>query len=188
MSFRAVPESTSYRDPASGEFFQRQGTVSGSGRYEPIQTMEIRYDRDLPFRSETLPYIPGRDDKGSSPLMNLFSSAVDKAQKWKEFSAGSEDYSQSGTDIPSFSTGSGGAFAAGSDFPGQGFGYQYQSPSAVAQGIPVGQDPRFPMSQEDFSEIVNQNLDSRVRQPIMLSPELQQRIRATRSRLGIGPI
>jgi hypothetical protein len=160
----------------------------GSYSSEPIKTMEIRYDRDLPSRAETLPYIPGRDARGADPLMKLFSSAVNKAQKWKEFSAGSEDYSQSGTDIPSFSTGSGGAFAAGSDFPGQGFGYQYQSPSAIAQGIPVGQDPRFPMSQEDFSEIVNQNLDARMRQPIMLSPELQQRIRATRSRLGIGPI
>lgn len=185
MSFRALPESTSYRDPASGQFFQRQGTVSGSGRYEPIQTMEIRYDRDKPAQFVTLPYFPGKSEEG---IELIRSDAVNKAQKWKEFSAGSEDYSQSGTDIPSFSTGSGGAFAAGSDFPAQGFGYQYQSPSAVAQGIPVGQDPRFPMSQEDFSEIVNQNLDSRVRQPIMLSPELQQRIRATRSRLGIGPI
>ena len=173
MSFRAVPESTSYRDPASGEFFQRQGTVGSFGRYEPFQTLEIRYDRDLPFRSETLPYIPGRDDKGSSPLMNLFSSAVDKAQKWKEFSAASQDYSQSGTDIPSFSTGSGGAFAAGSDFPGQGFGYQYQGPSVVAQGIPVGQDPIFrrgPLTQEDFSEMVNYNLDLKKYGPTFKAP------------------
>jgi hypothetical protein len=157
----------------------------GSSSADPIRTMEIRYDRDKPAQFVTLPYFPGKSEEGIEPIRF---DALNKAQKWKEFSAASQDYSQMGTDIPSFSTGSGGAFAAGSDFPGQGFGYQYQSPLAIAQGIPVGQDPRFPMSQEDFSEIVNQNLDSRVRQPIMLSPELQQRIRSTRSRLGIGPI
>jgi hypothetical protein len=158
MTFRAVPESTSYRDPASGEFFQRQGTVSGSGRYEPIQTMEIRYDRDKPSRAVTLPYIPGQDKSEVVPMWN---NAINKSQKWQELAAASRDYSQFGTDIPGFSTGSGGAFAAGSDFPGQGFGYQYQSP-AIAQGLPVGQDPNFrdgPMSQEDFSEMVNYGLD-----------------------------
>ena len=35
MTFKALPESTSYRDPVSGEFFQRRGTVSDFGRIEP---------------------------------------------------------------------------------------------------------------------------------------------------------
>jgi len=77
------------------------------------------------------------------PSSNPWTDAINKAQKWKEFSSTSQDYSQSGTDIPSYSEGSGGAFAAGSDFPGQGFGYQYQSPSDIAAGpsfeIPKGQ-------------------------------------------------
>ena len=36
MTFKALPESTSYRDPGSGEFFQRRGTVSDFGRIEPL--------------------------------------------------------------------------------------------------------------------------------------------------------
>jgi hypothetical protein len=82
--------------------------------------MEIRYDRDQPSRAVTLPYISGQDKSEIVPMRN---NAVNKSQKWKELSAASQDYSQFGTDIPDFSTGSGGAFAAGSDFPGQGFGY-----------------------------------------------------------------
>jgi hypothetical protein len=182
--FRAAPESTSYRDPASGEFFQRQGTVSGSGRYEPIQTMEIRYDRDQPSRAITLPYFPGQD---SSEVVPMWSNAINKAQKWQEASAGRQDYFQSGTDIPTFSTGSGGAFAAGSDFPGQGFDYQYQSPS-IAQGIPVGQDENLPMSQWAFRDAVETLRDKKrgaLTNPIQLSPGLQDRMSAMRSRYGI---
>ena len=36
MTFKALPGSTSYRDPGSGEFFQRRGTVSDFGRIEPL--------------------------------------------------------------------------------------------------------------------------------------------------------
>jgi hypothetical protein len=130
----------------------------GNSSADPIQTMEIRYDRDKPSRAVTLPYFPGQD---KTEVMPMWNNAVNKAQQWQESSAGRQDYSQSGNSIPNFSAGSGGAFASGSDFPGQGFGYQYQSP-AIAQGLPVGQDPNFrdgPMSQEDFSEMVNYGLD-----------------------------
>jgi hypothetical protein len=102
----------------------------GNSSADPIRTMEIRYDRDKPSRAVTLPYIPGQDKSEVVPMWN---NAINKSQKWKEFSAASQDYSQSGTDIPGFSTGSGGAFSAGSDFPGQGFGYQYQSPTEIAE-------------------------------------------------------
>lgn len=144
--------------PGGGTSEQPRTWNPGSGRFEPrkqgspIQTMEIRYDRDK---------------------LGGFSDAINKALKWKEISAASQDYSQSGTDIPSYSEGFGGAFAAGSDFPGQGFGYQYQSPSAVAQGIPVGQDPIFrrgPLTQEDFSEMVNYNLDLKKYGPTFKAP------------------
>ena len=152
MSFRAVPESTSYRDPISGEFFQRQGTVSGSGRYEPIRTMEIRYDRDK------------------------LTNAIDKAQKWKELAAASQDYSQSGTDIPGFSTGSGGAFAAGSDFPGQGFGYQYQSPAMIAGSPSFDMNKPYIPGQQDYTGIPNATPEMlrRLQQRKMVNPGGQE--------------
>ena len=157
----------------------------GSAFDNPIQTMEIRYDRDQPSRAVTLPYIPGQDKSEVVPMRN---SAVNKSQKWKEFSAASQDYSQSGTNIPSFSEGAGGAFAAGSDFPGQGFGYQYQSPAMIAQGIPVGQDENLPMSQWAFRDAVETLRDKKrgaLTNPIQLSPGLQDRMSAMRSRYGI---
>lgn len=112
----------------------------GNSSTDPIRTMEIRYDRDRPAQAVTLPYIPGQDNSEIMPMRN---NAVNKSQKWKEFSAASQDYSQSGTDIPSFNTGSGGAFAAGSDFPGQGFGYQYQNPATIANSPSFNVDPDF---------------------------------------------
>ena len=152
MDFRSLPESTSYRDPYTGEFFQRQGTVNGSGRYEPIQTMEIRYDRDK------------------------LTNAIDKAQKWKEFSAASQDYSQFGTDIPGFSTGSGGAFAAGSDFPGQGFGYQYHSPAAISASPSFDMNKPYIPGQQDYTGIPNATPEMlrRLQQRKMVNPGGQE--------------
>ena len=112
----------------------------GNSSVDPIRTMEIRYDRDRPAQAVTLPYIPGQDNSEIVPMRN---NAVNKSQKWKEFSAASQDYSQAGTNIPSFNTGSGGAFAAGSDFPGQGFGYQYQNPAIIAGSPSFNVDPDF---------------------------------------------
>jgi hypothetical protein len=60
-----------------------------------------------------------------------FTTAVSKAKIWKELSSASQDYSQSGTDIPTFSEGSGGAYSAGSDQAPQGFGYQYKTPFSI---------------------------------------------------------
>lgn len=173
MTFRAVPESTSYRDPVSGEFFQRQGTVSGSGRYEPIRTMEIRYDRDQPSRAVTLPYIPGQDKSEVVPMWN---NAINKSQKWQELSAASRDYSQFGTDIPDFSAGSGGAFAAGSDFPGQGFGYQYQSPAMIAGSPSFDMNKPYIPGQQDYTGIPNATPEMlrRLQQRKMVNPGGQQ--------------
>jgi hypothetical protein len=173
MTFRAVPESTSYRDPVSGEFFQRQGTVSGSGRYEPIRTMEIRYDRDQPSRAVTLPYIPGQDKSEVVPMWN---NAINKSQKWQELAAASRDYSQSGTDIPDFSAGSGGAFAAGSDFPGQGFGYQYQSPAMIAGSPSFDMNKPYIPGQQDYTGIPNATPEMlrRLQQRKLVNPGGQQ--------------
>ena len=73
----------------------------------------------------------------------------------REYLSGREDYSQSGTDIPNFSTGSGGAFAAGSDFPGQGFGYQYQSPTTIAGSPSFDMNKPYIPGQQDYTGIPN---------------------------------
>jgi hypothetical protein len=73
----------------------------------------------------------------------------------REYISGREDYSQSGTDIPNFSTGSGGAFAAGSDFPGQGFGYQYQSPTTIAGSPSFDMNKPYIPGQQDYTGIPN---------------------------------
>lgn len=124
----------------------------GNSSADPIRTMEIRHDRDQPSRALTLPYIPGQDKSEVVPMRN---NAVNKSQKWKEFSAASQDYSQSGTDIPGFSTGSGGAFAARSDFPGQGFGYQYQSPAMIAGSPSFDMNKPYIPGQQDYTGIPN---------------------------------
>jgi hypothetical protein len=67
--------------------------------------------------------------------MSSFSDALGKASKWKALSSGSQHYSQTGTDIPQFSTGSGGEFMAGSDVPPQGYGYDYASPEFLTAGL-----------------------------------------------------
>jgi hypothetical protein len=158
---------------------------------------------------------------------------------------GNEQYSQSGTDIPTFSVGKGFVGGEGTGIPPyfmeevsaipawggspqqnftkdvieklnqpgspmpewmrrtaptqgpktpgesgaqQAFGLESRYPE-IAQGIPVGQDPLFPMTQEDFRETVNRRLDdARLGRPYTLSPELQQRIQSVRSRFGIGSV
>jgi len=72
-----------------------------------------------------------------------FTTALNKAKMWQQLSSASQDYSQSGTDIPNFSEGSGGAYSAGSNQSPQGFDYQYQTPfnigGAPSFDIPQGQ-------------------------------------------------
>jgi hypothetical protein len=70
------------------------------------------------------------------------------------FLKGSEDYRQSGTDIPSFGIR---RSYVGGVVPGEEPFLNEQIAS-----VPVGQDPNFrngPLSQEDFSEMVNYGLD-----------------------------
>ena len=145
----------------------------GNSSTDPIRTMEIRYDRDRPAQAVTLPYIPGQDNSEIVPMQN---NAVNKAQKWKEFSAASQDYSQAGTDIPSFNTGSGGAFAAGSDFPGQGFGYQYQNPATIAGAPSFDMNKPYIPGRQDYTGIPNANREMllRLQQRKTLNPGGQE--------------
>jgi len=102
--------------------------------------------------------------------------AVNKARKWQEFTAASQDYSQSGTDIPDFSAGSGGAFAAGSDFPGQRFGYQYQSPAAIAAAPSFDMNKPYIPGQQDYTGIPNATPEMlrRLQQRKMVNPGGQE--------------
>jgi hypothetical protein len=145
----------------------------GNSSADPIRTMEIRYDRDQPSRAVTLPYIPGQDKSEVVPMRN---NAINKSQKWQELSAASRDYSQFGTDIPGFSTGSGGVFAAGSDFPGQGFGYQYQSPATIAGSPSFDMNKPYIPGQQDYTGIPNATPEMlrRLQQRKMVNPGGQQ--------------
>ena len=144
-----------------------------SSSADPTRTMEIRYDRDKPSRAVTLPYFPGQD---KTEVMPMWNNAVNKAQQWQESSAGRQDYSQSGTNIPSFSAGSGGAFASGSNFPGQGFGYQYQSPAAIAASPSFDMNKPYIPGQQDYTGIPNATPEMlrRLQQRKMVNPGGQE--------------
>jgi hypothetical protein len=109
-----------------------------------------------------------------------FTTALNKAKMWQQLSSASQDYSQSGTDIPNFSEGSGGAYSAGSNQSPQGFGYQYQSPSNVAM------EPSFDVMGPDIdSPIVDKWIKERQgpRLPMPTPEQLQQRMRQLRNSL-----
>ena len=109
--------------------------------------------RDDPFYTPPLPNFPWE----SSDIQTMIARdrAKEKARQWSELSSSRQDYSQSGTDIPSYSEGSGSTFAAGSDFPAQGFGYQYQSPSAVAAGPSFDLNKPYIPGKQDYTGIPN---------------------------------
>lgn len=72
----------------------------------------------------------------------------------REYMSGGEEYSQSGTDIPPYEFSR--TYEGGS---GTGMNPYFNEQIA---SVPVGQDPNFrngPLSQEDFSEMVNYGLD-----------------------------
>lgn len=55
----------------------------------------------------------------------------------------------------------------------------------VAQGIPVGQDPIFPMGQEEFSDYVRGRLEQKKGVGNPTPKEILDRIPAIRARLGL---
>jgi hypothetical protein len=68
-------------------------------------------------------------------MMDSWLNAARKASNWKEISSASSDYAQTGTGMPTFSTGGASGFMAGSDVPPQGYGYGYASPEYLASGL-----------------------------------------------------
>lgn len=55
----------------------------------------------------------------------------------------------------------------------------------LAQGIPVGQDPIFPMGQEEFSDYVRGRLEQKKGVGNPTPKEILDRIPAIRARLGL---
>lgn len=93
----------------------------------------------------------------------------------QEYVAGMNRYQQAGTDIPDFGIQTDYAQQAGGPLMGR----------TVAQGIPVGEDPIFPMGQEEFSDYVRGRLEQRegIKRP---TPEhIMRRIPGIRARLGL---
>lgn len=96
---------------------------------------------------------------------------------FREELGGERTYAQSGTNIPSFNI-------------GQTYGQTEGGPvfsQTVAQGIPVGQDPIFPMSQEEFSDYIRNKQDQRV--PLGPTPaNLMRKIEKVGSKYGFGSV
>jgi len=84
---------------------------------------------------------------------------------------GERSFAQSGTGIPDFQV-------------GQAYEQREGGPvfeQMVAGGIPVGEDPIFPMSQDEFRDLIYRNLDQGKPTP-PLSPKLQERMQNFRNR------
>jgi hypothetical protein len=71
-------------------------------------------------------------DNDFPALMPNWGKAKDKATLWSKSGFGSQDYFQTGTDIPTLAEGSGGAYAAGTGMEPAGFAYDYAAPQQVA--------------------------------------------------------
>jgi len=93
----------------------------------------------------------------------------------REYVAGMNQYQQYGTDIPNFGMQTNYAQQAGGPLVGR----------TVAQGIPVGEDPIFPMGQEEFSDYVRGRLEQRQGIQKPLPEEIRRRIPGIRARLGL---
>jgi hypothetical protein len=90
----------------------------------------------------------------------------------QEYIAGMNRYQQAGADVPDFGVQTDYAQQEGGPLVGQ----------TVAQGIPVGQDPIFPMSQEEFSDYVRGRLDQKI------PADMMRRIQGVRAKYGFGSV
>lgn len=57
--------------------------------------------------------------------------------------------------------------------------------AVIARGVPVGEDPIFPMSQEEFSDYVYGRLDQKKGLRPQLPEEIKNRIRSARIKFGL---
>jgi hypothetical protein len=107
--------------------------------------------------------------------MFTHAQALGKAAEWKKLSSEGGYYSQTGTDpnFPTFSTGRGETYAAGSDFPPQKFEYDYVSPEYLAGNFNYEiAKPHIPGGQ-DFTGVPNATPEMLERLRLRKSPNLQ---------------
>lgn len=114
------------------------------------------------------------------------SQALGKAAQWKALSSGSKDYFQTGTDIPTISEGEGGAYAAGSDFPPQGFDYQYQTPETVAGGPSYEIEQPVDINDPYWDNMVEkiENTPGYANRPLNM-PRMYERLRQMKNAYGV---
>jgi len=103
---------------------------------------------------------------------NDFPNALGFLQSYRK---GLSQYEQEGQGIPDFSVQNQYAQELGGPLMEQ----------TVARGLPVGEDPIFPMSQEEFSDYVYGRLDQKKGLRPELPDDVKQRIRGVRARLGL---
>ena len=96
----------------------------------------------------------------------------------QEYVAGMNRYQQAGTDVPDFGVQMDYAQQSGGPLMGQ----------TVAQGIPVGQDPIFPMGQEEFSDYVRGRLDQKNPPNRPIPADMMRRIQGVRAKYGFGSV
>ena len=139
----------------------------------PLQPIDPDY-RDKMLQPGTTP--PG----GFKEFLQQYLPKVPGTQKptgyFREDLSGERSYAQSGTDIPSFQV-------------GQSYGQQEGGPiygQTVAQGIPVGQDPIFPMGQEEFSDYVRGRMEQRNPPNQPIPADILRRIQGVRAKYGFG--
>jgi len=93
----------------------------------------------------------------------------------QSYTKGLSRYEQEGEDIPDYSVQNQYAQELGGPLVQQ----------TVARGLPVGEDPIFPMSQEEFSDYVYGRLDQKKGVKPQLPEEIKNRIRSARIKFGL---
>lgn len=93
----------------------------------------------------------------------------------QSYSKGLSKYEQEGETIPDFSVQNQYAQELGGPLIQE----------TIARGIPVGEDPIFPMSQEEFSDYVYGRLDQKKGLRPQLPEEIRRRIPAARIKFGL---
>ena len=96
----------------------------------------------------------------------------------QEYVAGMNRFQQQGTNVPYYGEQTDYAQERGGPLMGQ---------TTVAQGIPVGQDPIFPMGQEEFSDYVRSRMESG-KQANPMPADLMRRIQSVKAKYGLGSV
>jgi hypothetical protein len=96
----------------------------------------------------------------------------------QEYVAGMNRFQQQGTNVPYYGEQTNYAQERGGPLMGQ---------TTVTQGIPVGQDPIFPMGQEEFSDYVRSRMESG-KQANPMPADLMRRIQSVKAKYGFGSV